>query len=399
MYWCCVASLSWFRLQFFELRSFLKMSQNLQPKNGSEITKNFYYIFLYILMYWCCVASLSWFRLQFFELRSFLKMSQNLQKSLYYSTGIFPKNGSEITKIFYYIFLYILMYLLMLCSKFELIPTSIFRVTVIFKNEPKSQKSLYYSPWIFPKNGSEITKNFYYIFLYILMYWCCVASLSWFRLQFFELRSFLKMSQNLQPKNGSEITKNFYYIFLYILMYWCCVASLSWFRLQFFELRSFLKMSQNLQKSLYYSTGIFPKNGSEITKNFYYIFLYILMYWCCVASLSWFRLQFFELRSFLKMSQNLQKSLYYSTGIFPKNGSEITKIFYYIFLYILMYWCCVASLSWFRLQFFELRSFLKMSQNLKNHCTIVHGFFQKMAPKSRKIFITFSYTYWCTDAV
>ena len=26
---------------------------------------------------------------------------------------------------------------LMLCSKFELIPTSIFRVTVIFKNEPK----------------------------------------------------------------------------------------------------------------------------------------------------------------------------------------------------------------------------------------------------------------------
>ena len=27
---------------------------------------------------------------------------------------------------------------LMLCSKFELSPTSIFRVTVIFKNEPKS---------------------------------------------------------------------------------------------------------------------------------------------------------------------------------------------------------------------------------------------------------------------
>ena len=29
---------------------------------------------------------------------------------------------------------------LMLCSKFELIPTSIFRVMVIFKNEPKSEK-------------------------------------------------------------------------------------------------------------------------------------------------------------------------------------------------------------------------------------------------------------------
>ena len=60
---------------------------------------------------------------------------------------------------------------LMLCSKFELIPTSIFRVTVIFKNEPKSEKiPVLYSPWIVPKNGSEITKNFYYIFLYILMY-------------------------------------------------------------------------------------------------------------------------------------------------------------------------------------------------------------------------------------
>ena len=29
---------------------------------------------------------------------------------------------------------------LMLCSKFELIPTSIFRVTIIFKNDPKSEK-------------------------------------------------------------------------------------------------------------------------------------------------------------------------------------------------------------------------------------------------------------------
>ena len=29
---------------------------------------------------------------------------------------------------------------LMLCSKFELIPTSIFQVTAIFKNEPKSEK-------------------------------------------------------------------------------------------------------------------------------------------------------------------------------------------------------------------------------------------------------------------
>ena len=68
--------------------------------------------------------------------------------------------------------------ILMLCSKFELISTSIFRVMAIFKNGPKSEKSLYYSPCFFAKNGQKMTPNFYYIFLYILMYLCCVASLS-----------------------------------------------------------------------------------------------------------------------------------------------------------------------------------------------------------------------------
>ena len=53
----------------------------------------------------------------------------------------------------------------MLCRKFELIPTKIFRVTAILKNEPISEKDpVLYSPCFFPKNGSEITPNFYYIF-------------------------------------------------------------------------------------------------------------------------------------------------------------------------------------------------------------------------------------------
>ena len=55
---------------------------------------------------------------------------------------------------------------LMLCRKFELISTSIFRVMTIFKNQPIFEKSLYYnSPCFFPKNGSEITKNFLLHFL------------------------------------------------------------------------------------------------------------------------------------------------------------------------------------------------------------------------------------------
>ena len=49
---------------------------------------------------------------------------------------------------------------LMLCRKFESIPTSIFQVMAIFKNGPKPEKSLYYSPCFFQKNGSEITPTF-----------------------------------------------------------------------------------------------------------------------------------------------------------------------------------------------------------------------------------------------
>ena len=42
---------------------------------------------------------------------------------------------------------------------------------------------------------------------------------------------------------------------------------------------------------------------------------------------------------------------------------------------------------------FRVTAILKMSRNLKISKAIVHGFFQKMAPKSLQIFITFSDTY------
>ena len=54
---------------------------------------------------------------------------------------------------------------LMLCSKCELIPTSIFQVMTILRNQPNFEKyPRLYSPWIFQKNGQKITPNFYYIF-------------------------------------------------------------------------------------------------------------------------------------------------------------------------------------------------------------------------------------------
>ena len=52
----------------------------------------------------------------------------------------------------------------MLCSMFELILTSIFRVTAILRNRPIFEKYPRLKPMFFPKIGFEITKNFYYIF-------------------------------------------------------------------------------------------------------------------------------------------------------------------------------------------------------------------------------------------
>ena len=104
----------------------------------------------------------------------------------------------------------------------------------------------------------------------------------------------------------------------------CYVQSLSSFRLKIFKLWPFLKICQNLKNTLYYSPCFFPKNGSKITPNFYYIFRYILMSLCYVQSLSSFRLKIFELWPFLKICQNLKNTLYYSPCFFPKNGSKIT---------------------------------------------------------------------------
>ena len=75
---------------------------------------------------------------------------------------------------------------LMLCRKFEPIPSSNFRVMVNLKNGPISENfPVLYSPCFFPRNGSEITQNFYCIFRYILMPLCYVESLSRFQAQIF----------------------------------------------------------------------------------------------------------------------------------------------------------------------------------------------------------------------
>ena len=126
------------------------------------------------------------------------------------------------------------------------------------------------------------------------------------------------------PKNHSKFLLHF---FIHIDILKLC----SRFRLRFLELQPSFKMGQNLKKSLYYSPCFFPKNGQKITLNFFYIFLYILMYLSCVASLSRFRLRFLELQPSFKMGQNLKKSLYYSPCFFPKNGQKSPFTFSYTY--------------------------------------------------------------------
>ena len=53
---------------------------------------------------------------------------------------------------------------LMLCSKFELIPTSMFRVMAIFKMAQNLKKSLYYSPCFFAKKWPPIFITFSYTY-------------------------------------------------------------------------------------------------------------------------------------------------------------------------------------------------------------------------------------------
>ena len=66
-------------------------------------------------------------------------MSQFLKNALYYSPWFFPKIGSKNAKKKLSYFL-IHIDVLMLCRKFELIPTSIFQVMAILKNEPIFEK-------------------------------------------------------------------------------------------------------------------------------------------------------------------------------------------------------------------------------------------------------------------
>ena len=82
-----------------------------------------------------------------------------------YSPWFFPKNGSEITPNFYIHFL-IHIDVLVLYRKFELTPTNNFRVISIFKNKPIfEKKTMDYSPCFFSKKWLKNHPKFLLHFL------------------------------------------------------------------------------------------------------------------------------------------------------------------------------------------------------------------------------------------
>ena len=85
-----------------------------------------------------------------FRFMAIFKNGQFSKNTLYYSPWFFFKKWLQNHPQFLLHFL-IHIDVLMLCRKFELIPTSIFRFMAIFKNGQFSKNTLYYSPWFFFK--------------------------------------------------------------------------------------------------------------------------------------------------------------------------------------------------------------------------------------------------------
>ena len=90
-----------------------------------------------------------------FQVTAILRNRPKSESTQGYSPWFFRKNGSKFL-------LHFLIHIdvLMLCRKFEVIPTSIFQVTAILRNRPKSESTQGYSPWFFRKNGSKFLLHF-----------------------------------------------------------------------------------------------------------------------------------------------------------------------------------------------------------------------------------------------
>ena len=370
MYLCCVASLSWFRLNLDFLWIF-KVAPNLSKspctivqgprpnfgKNDNERILHFYNFIWCIYMYLCCVASLSWFRLNLDFLWIF-KVAPNLSKS---------------------------------------------PCTIVQGPRPN-----------FGKNDNERILHFYNFIWCIYMYLCCVASLSWFRLNLDFLwifkvapksgKSPCTTVQGPRPNFGKNVKERILHFnnFIWcIYMYLCCVASLSWFRLNLDFLWIF-KVAPNLSKSpctiVQGPRPNFGKNDNERILHFYNFIWCIYMYLCCVASLSWFRLNLDFLWIF-KVAPNLSKSpctiVQGPRPNFGKNDNERILHFYNFIWCIYMYLCCVASLSWFRLNLDFLWIFKVAPKSGKSPCTTVQGPRPNFGKNVKERILHFNNFIWC----
>ena len=88
---------------------------------------------------------------------------------------------------------------LMLCRKFELIPTSIFQVTTILKNAKILKKSLYYnSPWFFSKKWLRNHSKFLLHFLIHIDVLMLCSNFELIPTSIFRVTTILRKHQNFE---------------------------------------------------------------------------------------------------------------------------------------------------------------------------------------------------------
>ena len=150
-------------------------------------------------------------------------------------------------------------------------------------------------------------------------------------------------------------------------------------------------MSQNLQNHCTIAHGFFQKIASKSPKFLLHFLIHIDVLKLCRKFES-IPTSIFQVTAILKMSQNLQNPCTIAHGFFQKMAPKSPKFLLHFLIHIDVLKLCRKFES-IPTSIFQVTAILKMSQNLQNPCTIAHGFFQKMAPKSPQIFITFSNTY------
>ena len=167
-----------------------------------------------------------------------------------------------------------------------------------------------------------------------------------------------------------------------------------------FQVMAILRKCQNSEKyPVFIAHAFFQKMAPKSPKIF---ITFSDIYWCPYAMYKVWAdsdFNFLSYDHFLKWANFWKIPCTIAHAFFQKMAPKSPKIF---ITFSDIYWCPYAMYKVWAdsdFNFLSYDHFLRWANFWKIPCTIAHAFFQKMAPKSPKIFITFSDTYWCPYAM